>query len=70
MGVIIGTHLVEPFINLTSGNVGWEKLMQAFPQLYEDLCGISPVKLLDLDNPAFKFVSKERFFLLSILTNY
>ena len=35
--------------------------MIAFPRLYEDLTITKAEKLLDLDTPAFSFISSERF---------
>ena len=62
VGVIIGTHLVEPYLSLTSSSTTtWDKLRSAFPTLYTDLTTVQPSLLLDLTTPALKFVSKERF---------
>ena len=62
VGVIIGTHLVEPYLSLTSSSTTtWEKLITAFPTLYQDFSSVEPALLLDLTQPAFKFVSQERF---------
>ena len=60
--VIIGVHLIEPYLSLvTSSNTTWEKLQSAFPTLYTDLTTTKAELLLDLTTPAFKFVSVERF---------
>ena len=62
VGVIIGMHLVEPYLSLTSSSTTtWEKLITAFPTLYQDFSSVEPALLLDLTQPAFKFVSQERF---------
>ena len=62
VGVIIGTHLLEPYLSLTSSSTtSWEQLMVAFPSLYTDLTSVQPALLLDLSKPAFSFVSEERF---------
>ena len=62
IGVIVGMHLVEPFISLTtSTKTTRSKLEVAFKQLYTDLAETPSTKLLDLASPAFKFISKERF---------
>ena len=62
VGVIIGTHLVEPYISLTSSsNTSWDKLCSSFPSLYQNLSTINPALLLDLSQPAFDFVTPERF---------
>ena len=62
VGAVIGIHLVEPFVSLTSSSVtNYSDLITAFPQLYTDLTTTPSRLLLDLTAPAFKFVSKERF---------
>ena len=62
VGVIVGTHLVEPFLSLTtSSTTTWEKLQVAFPTLYNDLKTVKPQLLLDLTKPALSFVSQQRF---------
>ena len=62
VGVIIGMHLVEPYLSLTSSSTtSWKQLMTAFPTLYNDLTSVKPALLLDLTKPAFSFVSEERF---------
>ena len=61
-GALIGLHLVQPFLSLTtSAETNYSKLVPAFRQLYEDLQSIDPVLLLDVNKPAFDFVSEERF---------
>lgn len=60
--VSLGSHLILPFISLTSSaKTTQQKLLTAFPQLYTDLITTNPEKLLDLDKPAFEFISEERF---------
>ena len=62
VGVILGTHLVEPYLSLTSSSLTtWDNLASAFPTLYQDLTSVQPAHLLDLTRPSFKFVSEERF---------
>lgn len=62
VGAIIGIHLVEPFLSLTtSTKVDYSKLQTAFPLLYQNLMETKPELLLDLTQPAFCFTSKERF---------
>ena len=62
VGAVIGIHLVEPFVSLTSSSeTNYNKLVEAFPQLYTDLTTTPSRLLLDLSNPAFKFISKKRF---------
>ena len=60
--VALSTHLILPFISLTSSSTTTQlQLMEAFPQLYQNLCSSDPEKLLDLDTPAFGFISPTRF---------
>ena len=60
--VIVGVHLVEPYLSLTtSSTTTWDDLVKAFPSLYTDLTTTKPELLLDLTSPAFSFISKNRF---------
>ena len=60
--VVIGIHLVEPYLSLTtSSTTTWDKLVEAFPSLYADLTNTKPEQLLNLTSPAFSFISNERF---------
>lgn len=62
-GALISLYLIEPFLALTmSTTTTYSMLIPSFKQLYEDLKNTDPVALLDVNNPAFRFVSKERFF--------
>ena len=62
VAVVIGIHLIEPYLSLTtSSSTTWAKLVEAFPSLYTDLTTTSPDRLLDLTRPAFSFISPERF---------
>ena len=62
VGVIIGTHLIEPFLSLTtSSQTTWEKLMTAFPTLYRDLTSVKSELILDLTKPAVSFIGQEKF---------
>ena len=62
VGALIGIHLVEPFLSLTtSSKVDYGKLTTSMKQLYLDLTTTKPEMLLDVSKPAFGFVSKERF---------
>lgn len=62
VGALIGIHLVEPFLSLTtSSTVDYNKLTVSMKQLYLDLTTTKPELLLDLSKPAFAFVSKDRF---------
>ena len=60
--VALGSHLILPYISLTSSSSTTQiKLMEAFPALHLDLTTTAPEKLLNLDCPAFTFISAERF---------
>ena len=60
--VALGSHLILPYISLTSSSTTTQcKLMEAFPALYSDLTSTDPAKLLNLDSPAFTFISNDRF---------
>ena len=60
--VSLASHLILPYISLTSSTTTTQsKLMVAFPALYVDLTTTEPAKLLNLDSPAFSFISSERF---------
>ena len=62
VGVIVGIHIVEPFLSLTtSTKADYSKLQESFPKVITDLCTVKPELLLDLTSPALSFVSKERF---------
>ena len=62
VGVIIGTHLVEPFLSLTtSSTTDYNKLIPAFQLLYQNLVTVKPELMLDFTSPALSFVSTERF---------
>ena len=59
---LLGLHLVEPFLSLTtSSETTYSKLIPAFKQLYDDLINTNPERLLSTQEAAFTFVSKERF---------
>lgn len=62
-GALIGLHVKEPFLALTmSTTTTYSMLVPSFKQLYEDLKNTDPVALLDVNNLALKFPSKEWFF--------
>ena len=62
VGALIGIHLIESFLSLTtSSKVDYGKLTISMKQLYLDLTTTKPEMLLDVSKPAFGFVSKERF---------
>ena len=62
VGALIGIHLLEPYLSLTtSANVTYSKLIPAMKQLYTDLTTTDVEELLDLSKPAFRFISMERF---------
>ena len=61
-GALIGLHLVEPFLSLTtSSTMTYSKLIPAFQTLYEDLLRTDSARLMNTETPAFQFVSQERF---------
>ena len=61
VGVILGVHLIEPFLSLTSSSeTTWDQLTVTFPTLYEDLTSVKPELMLDLTRPALSFTSAER----------
>ena len=62
VGALIGLHLIEPFLSLTtSTSTTYSKLIPAFHQLYDNLINTDPKNLLDINTPAFSFVSMDRF---------
>ena len=62
VGAIIGIHLVEPFLSLTtSTTVDYSKLQSSFPLLYQKRVETKPELLLDITKPALSFTSHERF---------
>jgi len=61
-GALVGLHIVEPFLSLTtSSSTTYAKLIPAFKQLYDDLISADPTDLMNVNSPAFQFVSQERF---------
>ena len=62
IGALIGVHLVEPFLILTTSTaMTYSKLIPAFQQLYHDLLETEPCKLVNLKKAAFTFVSDSQF---------
>ena len=61
-GALLGLHLIEPYLSLTmSAEATYSKIIPAFQQLYQELKEVDVATLLQVQEPAFKFVSKERF---------
>ena len=61
-GALIGLHLTEPFLSLTtSAKTDYAKLIPAMKQLYTDLLETDVEQLLNVHTPAFSFISNERF---------
>ena len=61
-GALLGVHLVEPFLILTtSTDTTYSKLIPSFQHLYHDLLETEPCKLLNLNKAAFIFVSDSQF---------
>jgi hypothetical protein len=62
VGAILGIHLIEPYVQMTSSKVTtYENLVRASSQLFQDLTNNDPITLLQFKTPAFSFVSQERF---------
>ena len=62
IGALLGVHLVEPFLTLTTSTATtYSKLIPAFQQLYLDLLETEPCKLLNLNKGAFTFVTDSQF---------
>ena len=62
VGALLGLHLVEPFLSLTtSTDTTYAKLVPAFRQLHYDLKHTDPERVLSTSFRAFQFVSQERF---------
>ena len=62
VGTLIGVHLIEPFLSLTtSSNIDYMTLTIAMKKLYCNLTSTKPEELLDVSKPAFNFVSQKRF---------
>ena len=63
VGVILGVHLIEPYLHLTSSSeTTWEHLVKAFPELYTALSSVKPELMLDMTRPALSFVSLARYY--------
>ena len=59
---VIGQHLVQPFLSLTYYQpVPYSELIPAGRQLYSDLIQTDAAQLIQLEMPAFKFTSEERY---------
>ena len=62
VGAAIGVHLIQPYLNITYFHpMTYSELIPAMHLLYNDLLNCNPVNLLDLTQPAFNFVSHDRF---------
>ena len=62
IGALLGVHLVEPFLMLTtSAATTYSKLIPTYQQLYHDLLETEPCKLHKLNKAAFSFVSDSQF---------
>ena len=61
VGALLGLHLVEPFLLLTtSTDTAHAKLVPAFRQLHHDLKHKDPGRVLSTSISAFQFISQER----------
>ena len=62
VGALLGVHLIEPFLSLTtSSKIDYGQLTTSMKELYHDLTTSKPERLLDISKPAFEFVTQERF---------
>ena len=62
VGALIGLHLVDPFLSLTtSSETKYSKLIPAFKELYDNLRNTVPKDILQVTKPAYNFISEERF---------
>ena len=62
VGALIGLHLVEPFLSLTTSSATtYTSLIPAFKRLYDDLTTSPADHVMDTTNQAFSFVSAARF---------
>ena len=62
VGTLIGVHLIEPFLSLTTPtNIDYMKLTISMKQLYCNLTSIKPEELLDVFKPISNVVSHKRF---------
>ena len=53
--VVLGSHLILPLISLTSSSATTQD------KLYTELTTVDAKEFMNLDKPAFKFISNERF---------
>ena len=59
---VIGIHLMEPYLSVTYFDPPvYEDLIPIMQALYKDLNTTPPQDLLDINNPAFSCIDKDRF---------
>ena len=62
VGAILGVHLIEPFVKLTSSKkTHYEDLKIAFPRLHVNLLNIDENEFFQFDRPAMDFVTPDTF---------
>ena len=62
VGAVLGIHLIEPYVRLTSSaQTTMKDLQVAFPALHESLLSTNPREFFQFDHPALPFVSKDIF---------
>ena len=62
VGAILGIHLIEPFVTLTSSkHTTYDDLKIAFPRLYQNLLNSDITEFLQFERPALDFVSPSIF---------
>ena len=62
VGALIGLHLLEPFVKLTSSSATtYSHLQTAFPILHSELTKVDPEKFFQVTEPALSFTSSEIF---------
>ena len=62
VGALVGLHLIEPFVKMTSSAATtYSDLKITFPQLYEDLCTADVNHFFQFEKPALSFASQNCF---------
>ena len=62
VGALIGLHLIEPFVRMTSSaKTSYADLQIAFPRLYENFLSADVDSFFQFEKPALSFTSPEVF---------
>ncbi len=62
VGALLGIHLIEPFVKLTSSkHTTYDDLRIAFPRLYENLLENDVTEFFQFERPALDFISPSTF---------